>query len=364
MKTRWALMLVLTLLLINCGGDGGNPQPAPIQTGLQPTLSATLDDYLNANLNNELPGLSVLVRKDGQIAYQRSVGRANRHTNLPLSRQTGFRLASVSKPFTALAIMQLYERGLLELSDTVMFHLPELADQYANITLHQLLVHESGILDFVNDADNLDYLDGLANGDVIREFLNPRPPEFPAGQRAEYSNTGYILLAEVVARVSGMSFADYMELNLFLPLQMRNSYVIDGQFPESAEDALNYAETASIFGFESVTNGSSSQVSSVADIDNFLQAFLADQVLQTATRELMLRQHSVIGSGPYAYGWQVGEADGSGFSHSGSWDGFQTNVVVDPTKQFHVVVLSNGGQDTLRHNLNLIALVRQFYASL
>ncbi len=364
---RTTFLIIGLLLLTACGGGSSGAQNS---NDAEPTdaiasLPDSIEQYLSSQVDPQSPGVSLLVRKDGNFIYSGARGVARTVPAQAIVPATGFRLASISKPFTALAIMQLVQSGAISVHEHVINWLPELSDTYQDVTLHQLLTHTSGILDFVNDNNDLQQLDGWRNPDVVARFLNGRPLEFAPGSQTQYSNTGYVLLAMVVERVTGINFADYMATEVFIPANMSGSYVIDGQFPVSTTEALNYAQSAEIFGFTSLTNGSSSQVSSVQDIDAFISTFRAGDYLNQDTIKLMLTCHTQFpGGSHYGYGWELQcDADGNvlTFSHTGSWDGFQGILFVDLQRDLEVTILSNGGAVTRQHQFALFELIIDFY---
>ncbi len=221
MKQRFFSFLLkcsLAILLSACGEEHNFVAP-----GDQATLTETLDKYLDTNLDDNSPGMAILVIKDGEVTYKNAKGMANKHTGLFITSDTGFRLASVSKTFTAIAIMQLYEQQLLTVEESIITFLPELPSSWQGITIHHLLSHQSGIPDYLNDLGIDSWPDGVTNKDVLEYFSANDSLEFVPGTKGEYSNTGYLLLAEIVSRVTGVRFAVYMENNLFHPLGMKDS---------------------------------------------------------------------------------------------------------------------------------------------
>jgi len=228
-----------------------------IDTGLKESLKETLESYLDTNQNNDdEPGISIVVRKDGDVVYRGNRGAANKLTETTITNDTGFVLASVSKPFTAVAILQLYEQGLLTLDDKLITYIPELSNTWEDITIHHLLSHQSGIPDLLNgDLLSPQEKDGLTNQGVIDFLANNANLEFPPGAKGEYSNTGFMLLAEIVARVAGISFGKYMETYIFSPAGMVNSYITDEKAAIRESDAINFADRDTYFGNKVYVSG-------------------------------------------------------------------------------------------------------------
>ena len=377
-------LLMLCLLLAGCGGSsGGNSQPKPVLPPPQANLSDTLDTYLNTNQPEDAPGLSVLVRKDGQVVYKKSKGLANSFTGAQINNNTGFRLGSVTKPFVALAIMQLEERGFLNLEDRLAQYIPGISEVYGDITLFQLLTHQSGIPDYVNDTDNLMPLDNLTTEQFINLGITTGESEleFSPGSQAQYSNTGYVALTAVIEHVTGLSFVDYMQLEIFDYLGMNNSYVINEnrQMGDLGEDAaLSHARTKKVYaiGFENqefnaLIYGSSGQVSSIEDMNAFLIGLANEEIVSRQTLDKMLVPQSPLNDiGDYGLGWLLGTGNywhndrytsKSDYWHSGGYGGYRTLLSISPQHGIEVVVLTNGGNITQEHTWNILELVRQHY---
>jgi CubicO group peptidase (beta-lactamase class C family) len=309
-KGKLLVTLMLTAsLLSGCSGSGGGTKVEPILPPIAETLTETLDNYLTANQLLNAPGLSIHVKKDGAVVYNAARGLANSHPELSISEVTGFRLASVTKSFTALVVMQLADQGLLSVDDKLLSHIPELSSAYRDITLHHLLTHQSGI-------------------------------------------------------------PDYLQANIFMPLGMHNSYVANefhqvGEFGENT--ALNNANTSDVLGFNSLIYGSAGIVSSIEDMSIFINAWLNNMLVPQDTKALMLQSHSFIpGIGDYGYGWITDRGlhsyDTSDYWHTGGYDYYQTLLYFSPDHNLQVVALSNGGAVNRGRIENMTRLTRSFYS--
>lgn len=361
------------LALANCGGstnENGVPSHQQIQNIVESvaekTLTEVLDEYMESVVASDGPGISAIVKHNDEIIFSKSLGKANKNDDIDISEETGFRLASVSKTFTALAIMQLWENGSLQPSDNMGQYLPSLSLEYQQVTIEQLLTHSSGIPDFINDNsdEELLQLDGMTNDDLIEFYRSANELEFTPGSRAEYSNTGYVLLSEIVEVASGLEFGEYMYNNIFAPLGMNHSYIIDGQFPESIEDALSHGTNIDVLGFDSQTHGSSGQVSSAQDIMRFLDGVKSNQLITETTFEEMKKRRIYVSniSHHYGYGWLVLNQAETEIYHSGGYDGYQTIMYMDLEHDFEFVILTNGGTDTGNAMNEMKDLIIEFLA--
>jgi CubicO group peptidase (beta-lactamase class C family) len=324
----------------------------PAAGPLSPAEAARwIDEWLGTLHAKELFSGSVLIAKDGQVLFERHHGFADLEGRVPLSGNASYSLASVSKPFTALAILLLAHRGRLSLDDQLARHIPELG-AYDRITLRHLLHHTSGIfdhVDLVDDHGNQDVL--LTMPDLLALFAKHRPrPYFSAGDQFEYSNTGYVMLGEVVARASGRSYPEFMAEAIFGPLGMNDSAAFN---LSSKECPLR---TRAI-GFQR------SLGRKVRCDLNFLDGVFGDGGIYSGTQDLLrwdiaLRDGVLLPRDAYAqahvpgrlnggaetgygFGWEI--RPGNVVEHWGEWEGFTAHVRRDLAQHSLLVVLSNQG---------------------
>lgn len=357
--TSIVLVVLYAFWLSACGSS---QEIVFVEPGIKPTLAETLDAYLDANIQDTSPGMAILVVKNGQVDYIGTKGMANQHTALSIQSDTGFRLGSTSKTLTALAVMQMYEMNRLTPDDSILQFLPELSSSWQEITIHHLLCHQSGIPDFYNDFDIEGWPDGISNQDIVDYFANHDELEFAPGTNGDYSNTGYVLLAEIVSRLSGVRFADYMDDNFFRPLGMKHSYVADEFSLAMFNEALNFAEYSTLFGRNFFATGSSGVASSLDDMTLFMDALLNEKIVKTETLELMQQHYTLdlfLGS-DYSYGLMVDPTGADAFAHAGRNDGFVTWMLINRENRLRLVILGNGGAQTGNHSY-ITGLIDQFY---
>ncbi|MEM8525562.1 MAG: serine hydrolase [Bacteroidota bacterium] len=188
--------------------------------------SQKLDSVYSAHFErNEFNG-NVLVAENGKVIFHKSYGIANEQTNEKLNIQTTFELASVSKQFTAMGIVQLQKEGKLAYDDLISKYIPELK-MYKGITIKNLLIHTGGLPDYMSMMEeSWDKSIIATNQDVIETFAKLQPEkELEPNQEFSYSNTGYLLLGTIIERVSGKSFEEYLNEKIFAPLEMENTFV-------------------------------------------------------------------------------------------------------------------------------------------
>jgi len=284
----------------------------------------------------------VLVASKGRVLFRRGYGMANYELQVPNSPATRFHIASVSKPFTAAAILQLQEQGRLSLSD----HLSRFVPDFPNgdtITLDNLLTHTSGIPN-VNDLPDYDTFARTPHTpqQLVAKFAGV-PLEFQPGSDYHYSNSNYNLLALVLEKASGESYGEYIRKHIFAPTGMRDSGH-DGDALRLIPFAAAGYEPAGVAGYEkapyldwSNKTGNGSLYSTLDDLYRFVQAFSANVVLQAATRE----KYFVEGRGN-RYGWFVRKRLGRRvMSSNGRSPGFTAALDRYPDDDVTIIILSN-----------------------
>lgn len=188
----------------------------------------TIDSVVQHLYNNNQFNGAILVKDKGQIIYKRALGWSDLDNQDTLTLDIPLRVASVSKQFTAMAIMILKQRGLLSFTDTINQYIPSLP--YQNITIKNLLHHNSGIPDSFDQYNGITRMFGkkklLHNDDIVAYLSAVRPKlKFKTGKKAEYSNTGYIILAMIVEKVGKMPFDKFLDENIFKPLKMDHTFL-------------------------------------------------------------------------------------------------------------------------------------------
>lgn len=325
-------------------------------------LIGEINIILSEQKKNE-PGINVLIRKHNEVIFKASKGIANFANTERISSATGFRIGSISKPFTALAIMQLVEREKLSLESEARSYFPQLSESWKDVTIKHLLSHRVSLSkDFFSDS-NLSLANGSTNHELIK-FLSTESVDVRAlaFDEAVYCNSCYVLLAEIISKVSGMGFAAYMRDNIFIPAGMQNSQIIEKGKRLQPSDALNYAKTETFFGIKQYTTGAMAQVSSIDDFNNFIEALKQGNIVSKATLNLMTQVHSDAGDdGTFGLGWVIGWGEPAFFSHGGSQDGYQSELFFHPKHDIEVVILSNGGEQTYAIQAKLMRAIITHY---
>jgi len=302
-------------------------------------------DGLMQRYDGRVPGAAVLVLKDGQPVFRRGYGLAVLEDGTPVSPATNFRLASVSKQFTAAAILLLAEDGALSIDDPLKKWLPELPAVADAMTLRQLLSHSSGLLDYEDLMDPADTRQ-VHDIDVLHLLQKENRTYFAPGSSYRYSNSGYALLALVVGKASGSDFASFLRQRIFLPLGMTATFAHQDGVDEVPERAYGYSQIDGHWqrtdqSTTSAVLGDGGIYSSIDDLAKWDAALYDERLLRRASLQQAFSPATATPEPDvphYGFGWRI---NGDALWHSGESIGFRNVIVRYPKQKLTVVVLSN-----------------------
>lgn len=296
-----------------------------------------------------VPGASAMVIQNGKILYAKGFGLADLKERTRCSTKTNFRLASLTKGFTAMSILILAEGKQLSLDDPITKFFPEFPDYGKEITVRQLLSHRSGLLDYEDYIPEGTRIP-LSDRNVLYILREQNRTYFAPGSQFRYSNTGYAFLALIVEVVSGCTFPEFLKKKVFEPLQMNHTIAYEAGISRIHDRAYGYVKEGESFVFsdQSPTSsvlGDGGIYSSVEDMYKWDQALYTDKLLNRKMLEEAFAVSSPVtdmpGSG-YGFGWYIGEYRGTqNIWHYGSTCGFSTRIERFPQKNFTVVILTN-----------------------
>lgn len=319
-----------------------------------------VDDLVTAHMaRHQVPGVAVLVMRDGEVVRQQGYGHANLEHHVPVTPDTVFQSGSLGKQFTAAGILLLAQDGKLELDDPLPRHFPDAPAAWQAITLRQLLAHTSGIQDY-EAAGGLDLRRDYTDEELLAIFYG-MPMDFEPGTRWSYSNTGYVLLGILTTRLSGMHWSDFQADRLFRPLGMATARGISerdivpnraaGYEPDEAGAPANQAWVAPTLN--RVADGA--LYFSIRDLAAWERALERREFL-SADHFAAWWSPAQLADGsrfPYGFGWFLGEQRGHPvIEHGGSWQGFRAAIVRYPAQRVAVAVLANSataGPEDLAH---------------
>ena len=311
----------------------------------------SVDKILNQLDKKQGPGMAVWVEVDGEVIYSKWAGLAQREKRIPIDGDTIFELASASKPLTAALVMQMAEAGLLQLDDAAIKWLPQLPPVWGTITIRNLLNQTAGIPDYMSQINSTKLLglDGLTNKQLLQRWETGNRLNFNPGTQIEYSNSNYVLLAEIASSACGTGFGQCLRERIFEPLGMTHTRVESEDSSRGEVLALNYALSKKTKGILLKTEGPTGIYSSLNDIALWLQAYQAGKIVSKAGTTLMttpVLSSPVFESGErYGMGWVLPPEDkkiGS-YTHAGQKDGYRTLISANTTDHVNYIILSNGG---------------------
>jgi CubicO group peptidase (beta-lactamase class C family) len=293
-----------------------------------------------------VPGAGVAVLRGGMPIVGAAYGFADLENRVAATTATNYRLASVTKQFTAAAILLLSEAGRLSIDDPVRRWLPALPQSVDETTIRHLLTHTSGLIDF-EDLIPGGTTSQLHDADVLRLLEAEKRGYFPAGASYRYSNSGYSLLALIVGRASGEHFASFLRHRIFLPLDMQNTVAFEAGISTVAHRAYGYSAgleswTRTDQSLTSATLGDGGIYSSIDDLAKWEAALCDDRLLRPASLRLAFKPATPTDDPAvqYGFGWRV---TGDTVWHSGETTGFRNVIVRYRERCLTVVILTNRG---------------------
>ena len=325
-----------------------------IQTGAQssrPLTDARVDAIFKA-WSTATPGCAIGVAVKGEPIVRAAYGMADLEHDVPNTPETIFEAGSVSKQFTAMAVLLLARDGKLSLDDPVRKHIPEVPELGAPVTIRQMLQHTSGLRDWGNLAAIAGWPRSTrvhTHAHVLDILSRQRSLNFPPGTRWSYSNSGYNLAAILVSRVSGMSFADFTRTRMFEPLGMRDTSWRDDYTRVVKRRAIAYSERQGKFAadmpFENV-HGNGGLLTTVGDLLKWNENFTKPVVGDTAVLVEMQRNARFTDGGTHEYALGLYSDTYKGVrevDHSGATAGYRAHLGRYPDQQVSVAVLCNAG---------------------
>ncbi len=340
MRTRLIALLILPLV----GCASGTPPR---------TLDDRIDAILAAYRAPGVPGASVLVRHDGRIVVAKGIGLADLDSGTAATASTNYRLASVTKQFTAMAILILANEGRLSLADPIERWLAALPPWSDGVTIRHLLTHTSGIVDY-EDLIAKDATRQVLDRDVLDLLAGQSDRYFAPGTSYRYSNSGYALLALIVERASGMPFQDFLRLRIFEPVGMSATLAWLQGGPAVPDRAYGHGRSGNGWSRtdQSITSavlGDGGIYSSVSDLAKWdaelgrptlIPPALLEEAFTPATK-------TDVAGISYGYGWRIGELAGRRMlHHTGETRGFRNAILRIPEEELTVVVLTNRDEGT------------------
>ena len=312
-------------------------------------ITKQLDSVMQRNFPANQPGAALLVAKNGKLLYQKGIGLANVNTGEKISAATNFRMASVSKQFTAMCIMLLEQQHKISYNDNLLKFFPNWNKTVgANITIKHLLTHSSGIWDYeALIAEN--QLKQISDADVVNLLLKKDATYFIAGTAFQYSNSGFCVLEQIVEKASGLSYVQFIEQHIFKPLGMNNTSIFEEgkTIPNRAMGFAKNEKNEIIPSDQSITSATKGDGCVYTSLNDYLKwtAALIKNSLVNISSQLMLINHAIEGTtkANYGLGWfnAVDANKELALYHTGSTCGFSNVVKIIPKNKFTIIFFSN-----------------------
>jgi CubicO group peptidase (beta-lactamase class C family) len=313
------------------------------------SLTIKLDGIFSNYNNKSGPGVAAGIVQNGKTIFKKGYGMANLEYDIPITSASIFDIASVSKQFAGLAISTLVQQGKISLSDDIHKYVPEVPDFGQTITINHLVHHTSGLRDWPEGLNVAGWRwnEDFSFDDIMRMIKHQKDLDFVPGSKYSYSNTGYNLLAVTVERVTGKSFREWTDENIFTPLQMLNSHFLDEESKIVKNMAYSYHKENDVY-HKNMTGltalGSSSLFTNVDDLCKWVLHFDARV---TAKDPVYLRMLETVPlnngeKNSYAFGLGFGEMSGlRTIAHTGGWAGYRTVILNFPDEKLSIILLGN-----------------------
>jgi CubicO group peptidase (beta-lactamase class C family) len=311
-----------------------------------PSSAQTIDrvDSIMTRYSGSVPGASLLVIRDGKPAVRRAYGLADLEKGTKATPATNYRLASVTKQFTAAAILLLAQDKKLSLDDPVKRWLPSLPKALDSVTLTHLLTHTSGIVDY-EDVMAPDARVQVHDADVLKLLESQDSTYFKPGSSYRYSNSAYALLSLIVERASGKRFASFLHERIFSPLGMKHTVAFEDGVSTVSNRAYGYRLTDSAWtrrdqSSTSAVLGDGGIYSSIDDLMKWDESLYDARLLSDESRRLAFSPHVATDKEDvsYGFGWRI---TGETLWHSGETTGFRNVIVRYPSRHLSVIILTN-----------------------
>lgn len=318
--------------------------PLPAQT----PVDAAVTDYVNKEMQRQhIPGLSLLVVRDGTIVRAEGFGLANVELQVPVKPETVFQSGSVGKQFTATGVMMLVEEDKIALDDPLTKYFPDAPATWKEITVRELLSHTAGLGDY---PKNFDFRKDWSEDEELK-LIESIPLAFPPGTKWAYSNFGYVTLGILIHRVTGQFYGDFLQDRIFKPLGMTSTLIISEADIVPNRSAGYRLVKGALKNQEWVapvvnTTADGSLYFNIVDLTKWDAALYTEKLLKRSSLDLMWTpvklKNGQPNKGNYGFGWFIDQRNGHRcIHHDGSWQGFEIAIDRYVDDRLTVVALTN-----------------------
>ena len=358
------ILTLLSLIIIFSCKTSSEKKEEPQSTSVH-GLETLLDSLFNSYITPDDPGAALMVAYDGEMIVGKGYGVRDLQSKAPITKNTNMRMASVSKQFTNLSLLTLMDQGMLSLNDTVYKFWP--IEVFKNITVAQLINHTSGLADyeeaFMKDWDRTKVVE---NKDILHWLGTNPPPRFEPGEKWEYSNTAYIVLALLTEKLSGRDFAAYAKEAVFEKAGMKNTNFFTLAHPIAIKERSFCYEKDSLGSWKKVDGffmngvlGDGAVYTSITDYFAYDQALRNRTILSDSLHQKLFEPSSMPlpENAKYTFSFLKGAKERYGMGwfitdnfalHTGSWNGTRTIVVRNRNKPLTIAIFMNSGEGETR----------------
>jgi CubicO group peptidase (beta-lactamase class C family) len=305
-------------------------------------IESKVDEYVNAYVKMGRFSGSILIAQNGEVLVSKGYGMANYEHDVPNTPQTKFRLGSITKQFTSMAIMQLQEKGLLNVNDPIIKLIPDYPEVGEKITIHHLLTHTSGIPNFTSFPDYVKTMMIPSPVEKTVERFKDKPLEFEPGEKYSYSNSGYVLLGYIIEKVTGKSYEEYIEENIFKPLNMKDTgydhYITLLKHRATGYDLTDDGPVNADYIDMTIPHAAGALYSTVEDLYTWDRALYTEKLVSKSSLDKIFTPFK----NNYGYGWGITTLfNRTCTRHGGGINGFRSDIIRFVDNDACVVVLSN-----------------------
>lgn len=311
-------------------------------------LTTQFDDIVSQYYQDDMPGATILIAKDGKPIYRKAVGKANLELDVDMVPENVFMLASITKQFTAVAILMLEEQGKLSLDDPITKFIPDYPTHGKTITVHHLLNHTSGIKSYTGMGDLAKVARHDKTLDELIDYFKNEPMDFDPGEAFAYNNSGYVLLGKIIEVLSGDTYENFIENKIFKQLGMtsssfgNNREIVKNRVDGYEQDANGYVNANYIS--MTLPHAAGSLTSTLDDMLKWQNALKNNTLIKEATFNKAIKGSELNNGEHIPYGYGLGEMNlkgSKGYTHSGGIFGTSTNGIYLIDEDVYVIGLSN-----------------------
>jgi CubicO group peptidase (beta-lactamase class C family) len=311
-------------------------------TCIAQNIESKVDEYVNAYMKMGRFSGSILIAQNGKVLVSKGYGMANYEHDVPNTPQTKFRLGSISKQFTSMAIMQLQEKGMLNVDNPVIKYIPDYPETGNKITIQHLLTHTSGIPSFTSFPDYVKTMMIPSPVEKIVERFKDKPLEFEPGEKFSYSNSGYVLLGYIIEKVAGTSYEKYIQENIFQPLNMKDTgydhHTALLKHRAAGYDLTDDGPVNADYIDMTIPHAAGALYSTVKDLYIWDRALYTEKLVSRNSLDKIFTPFK----NNYGYGWGITTLFNCKCTrHGGGINGFRTDIIRFVDDDACVIVLSN-----------------------